>query len=136
MNKNKPTVTELVSAVRKFLISLSEKELEGREAYFARVSANILDVVEREIVQGHQLDVDEQKRLERLLDRRGSLSDLNAELCQKIKERKIDTGDEKLIDHLRLTVMGKLSIDNPNYATYKKFIDVHGKQYGKERKQK
>ena len=31
-----------------------------------------------------------------------------------------DESEEGLIEHLRLTVMGKLSIDNPNYESYKR----------------
>ena len=89
------------------------------------------DLLERELEHGPGLDAEEHERLRRLLERGGSLAELNSELCQRIRSGPIDIADEDLIRHLRQTTRGKLSIDNPEYSGYRRALEVAGRGGGK-----
>lgn len=122
MPTNRPTKKELVEAVREFLENQIQPSIEGQAAFHTRIAINVLKIVERELEYGPILDAEEHERLCRLLDQDGNLEDLNANLCQKLRDGSIDYTNDALIEHLRRTTMGKLSIDNPEYSAYKRAI--------------
>lgn len=128
MPTNRPTKKELIEAVRELLEDRIQPSLEGRGALHTRIAINVLKIVERELEVGPQLDAEEHERLRRLLDRDGSLEELNAELCQRIRSRSIDTQDDDLIRHLRQSALGKLSIDNPEYSSYRRALEEAGRK--------
>ena len=61
-------------------------------------------------------------RLEKLLNEKGNIKDLNKVLCKKITDKELDRDNNELKDHLVRTTMAKLSIDQPNYSGYLKGI--------------
>ncbi|UCF92142.1 MAG: hypothetical protein JSW39_28400 [Desulfobacterales bacterium] len=124
MNADRPTIEELVEAVREFLQDQITPVVEGRTAFHTRVAINVLAVVERELKHGPRLYGAEQERLRRLLHQEGRLSELNAELCRRIREGELDCQNEALIAHLRQTVVGRLAIDNPRYPAYRQALNV------------
>jgi hypothetical protein len=115
MAQDRPTIGELLEAVREFLSQRVAPELEGHTAFHTRVSINVLAMLERELALGPALDAAERERLETLLGRRGSLDELNAELAQCLRQGGLDERRDEVVAHLRETVRGKLSIANPRY---------------------
>jgi Domain of unknown function (DUF6285) len=118
MPSNRPTSAELLDAVQKFLKAEVLPGLSGSAKYHVQVALTALGIVGRETAGAAQLDAAERARLDNLLRTEGSQEALNRLLCARIRERRLTYRDAALIEHLRLTTMGKMSIDNPRYATY------------------
>jgi hypothetical protein len=94
-------------------------ELKGHTAFHARVAANALGIVARELESGAASGSDELQRLKALLNRDGPLKELNCELCAQIRSGKIDIASTALENHLERTTLDKVSIDQPNYSGLK-----------------
>lgn len=110
---------ELVKAVQSFIETKAMPELKGHTAFHARVAANALGIVARELELGPKAANAEKTQLAALLGRDGSLEDLNRDLCQRIREGKIAIESEALRRHLELTTLDKVGIDQPNYSGLK-----------------
>lgn len=118
MPANRPTSAELLDAIQVFLKDDVAPQLSGSDAYHLRVAQNALAILAREIEHGPALDTAEHARLTALLGHEGTNDELNRYLCTEIRDRRRSYNDKKLISHLFMTAMGKMSIDNPKYATY------------------
>jgi len=123
MPTNRPTQDELLEAVTEFLEDRVLPKLDKHTAFHARVAVNVLGILRREMEHGPRLDAEELERLKGLLDRVGTLEELNAELCEKIRAGDLDHRNQDLMEHLLRTTMGKVSIDQPNYSAYKRALD-------------
>jgi hypothetical protein len=64
----------------------------------------------------------EAQRLTELLGIDGSLLELNRALSDKIAKGEVDPKTPGLADHLWLTTLAKLAVDQPNYASYKREV--------------
>ena len=115
---DQPSAAELVTAVREFLEKHAMPALTGHTAFHARVAANALAIVARELEQGGASDAGEHERLRKLLNREGSLLDLNRELCARIRSGAIALDNGALGEHLRLTTLAKVAIDQPSYSGF------------------
>jgi len=113
---DQPSMRELVEAVRDFLEQKAMPELKGHTAFHARVAANALSIVVRELEQGPQSAKDERARLQKLLGREGTLEDLNRELCRRIRDGAFTLDTPGLAEHLTITTREKVAIDQPNYS--------------------
>ncbi len=118
--REQPSAPELLEAVAEFLTREVTPQLSGRLAFHARVAANVLAIVRRELANAPGADLAEAARLRALLGREGDGDRLNAELCRRIAAGEIATDDPALIDHLWATTMATLAVDQPNYATYRR----------------
>ena len=118
MPTNRPNNAELFAAVSGFLKDDVLPKLTGNEAYHLRVAMNALSILEREMSAAPALDAAETERLYALLGEAGTREGLNHALCAGIRAGKLTYRDPRLMDHLMKTTMGKMSIDNPKYATY------------------
>jgi hypothetical protein len=118
-----PTVDELLESTSTFLREVAVPQLSGHAAFHARVAANALELVRRELALGTQSATAEQARLESLLGARGALTELNRLLCQRIAAGSIDLDTPGLSDHLWATTLAKLAIDQPSYAPYRRVMD-------------
>ena len=116
---DQPSVLELVKAVQSFIETKAMPELKGHTAFHARVAANALGIVARELELGPKAGEREKAQLVRLLGHDGSLEDLNRELCERIRGGKIDIESDALRQHLELTTLYKVTIDQPNYSGLK-----------------
>lgn len=123
MPSNRPTRDELLEAVAEFLEKRVMPRLDEHTAFHTRVAVNVLNIVRREMEHGPGLDGEERDRLERLLGREGTLEELNAELCDRIRSGDLDHRHPELIEHLFLTTLGKVSIDQPNYSAYGRALE-------------
>jgi hypothetical protein len=123
MPSNRPTRDELLEAVVEFLEKRLMPKLDRHTAFHTRVAANVLNIVRRELEQGPGLDAEELDRLRDLLGEDGTLAELNAELCNRIHRGEMDHTNPELMEHLFLTTMGKVSVDQPIYSAYKRALE-------------
>jgi hypothetical protein len=120
--REQPTAAELIDAVGEFLSRDLGPTLTGRLAFHARVAANVLAIVRRELTLGPDADRRDAARLAALLGQDGEPSALNAELCRRIEAGEIALDDPALVEHLWATTLDTLAIDQPGYATYRRVI--------------
>lgn len=119
---DQPSAAELVRAVRDFLEQHAMPALEGHAAFHARVAANALGIVERQLLQGPEQESAEQERLRGLLGGEGTLAEQNRELCRRIRSGEFDLETPGLLEHLRLTTLAKLAVDQPRYSGYRRAL--------------
>lgn len=120
--REQPTAGELLEIVAEFLRGEAIPELNGRTAFHARVAANVLDIVRRELAQGPAALEAETARLRDLLGREGDGEGLNRALCGAIADGAVDPGAPELVRHLWATTVDTVAIDQPNYATYRRTL--------------
>jgi uncharacterized protein DUF6285 len=113
---DQPSIRELVDAVRSFLETRAMPELSGHTAFHARVAANALSIVVRQLDQSGKSDADELKRLQALTGRNGALDELNRELCRRIRNGEFTLETPGLAQHLEQSTRDKVTIDQPNYS--------------------
>jgi len=123
--QDRPNVVELLDAVRGFLEKDVVEALEGSAKFHARVAANVLAIVARELdLEPDQLAA-EWQRLDALLGatpapadvsglRRG-LRERSEVLCERIRRGDADAGPFRtaVMAHVRATVREKLAVANP-----------------------
>ena len=120
---DRPTVTELIEAVRKFLEDDVVPSAGGAQKYQARVAAHVLSIVERELASQDRHLRGERQRLAALLEDDAPFPETRAEQESGIRERteelvaRIRAGDadagpwrSALLTHLRETVDDKLEV--------------------------
>ena len=123
--QDRPTCKELLQAAREFLEGEVVPSLDGRRKFHARVAANVLAIVVRELELERGQIAREWRRLDALVGEaalptdpgaaREALAARTEQLCAKIRSGDADAGvfrDEVLV-HLRATVREKLAIANP-----------------------
>jgi hypothetical protein len=120
---DRPSAAQLVAAVRDFLERVAQPELRGHSAFHARVAANALAIVERELALGAEQDAAERERLSALLGGDGPLEAQNRALCREIRAGRIGLDTSGLLDHLRATTLAKLAVDQPSYSGYRRAIE-------------
>ena len=113
---DRPTAAELITAVREYLERDVMAATEGRVAFHARVAANVLAMVERELALGAAQDAEEHRRLVGLLGRQGSVRELTEELAREIRAGAWDARRAEVVAHVRETVRAKLAVAQPGYA--------------------
>ena len=115
-----PTVAELLEATSTFLREVAVPQLSGHASFHARVAANALDVVKRELELRPAAERDEHARLKSLLRAEGSLEELNALLSRRIAAGEVDLQTPGVAEHLWATTLAKVAIDQPTYASYRR----------------
>lgn len=124
--QDRPTAAELLEAVQVFLEADVVPALDGTRKFHARVAANVLAIVRRELtLEDPQLEA-ELRGLQGLLGFEGELPvDRLARqararreterLCERIRGGEADTGvwRDAVLKHVRATVVGKLTVANP-----------------------
>lgn len=129
--QDRPTVLELLDAVRTFLESDLVPVLEGRRQFHARVAANVLAIAKRELHAGAAQLRDEWQRLTTVLgygttagdppadpgELRAAVARFTDELAARVRAGEADSGPWRavVLVHLRATALEKLAIANPTY---------------------
>ena len=98
-------INEIVQFINDDLIS----NLTGHNRFYAFVARNSLQIIQREINLINGYEEKEIIRLEKLLNEKGDIKDLNKILCKRITDKELDRDDNELKDHLIRTTMAKLS---------------------------
>ncbi|MDC0247507.1 DUF6285 domain-containing protein [OCS116 cluster bacterium] len=115
---NESKINEIIEFINDDLIS----HLTDHNRFYAFVARNSLQIIKREINLINSYEEKEVIRLEKLLNEKGNIKDLNKVLCKRISDKELDRDNNELKDHLVITTMAKLSIDQPNYSGYLKGI--------------
>lgn len=95
MTRGIPSPGELVRAVREFLEEEVTPATEGRLSFHARVAANVLAQIERELESGLPDTTDD------------------AEICAAIRAGSVDLA--QVYEPIRETVVAKLRVSNPRH---------------------
>ena len=90
--------------------------MSGRDQFLARVGANALDIVLRELSQGAEARAFEMQALHGLFGQWGELQAQREKLCRAIRAGEIDLQREDLRLYLRQSVYAQVMIDQPGYA--------------------
>ena len=114
-----PSVQELLVSVRDFLRGDVMAATEGRVNFLSRVGSNSLDIVLRELDMGASARAAEHARLQKLLERSGSLEELRWVLVNQLRSGALELGTPELQTHLRETVVSQVAIDQPKYSGLK-----------------
>jgi len=120
--QDRPDPQALLGAVREFLMNDALPKLEGRARLHARVAANAVALVQRQLELAPASDAAERARLRTLLGRDGDLRELNVELARRIREGELASGDAALLEHLWAVALEKLAVDNPGYSGYRRAL--------------
>ena len=121
--QDQPSAAALVAAIAEFIRGQALPQLDAHAAYHARVAANALDIVRRELELAPAATEAEQVRLAALLGRDGTLDALNRSLCAAIGSGAMSAETPGLARHLWATTLDKLAIDQPNYASYRRTLE-------------
>jgi hypothetical protein len=117
--QDQPSPSEIIGAVAAFLKNVVAAETTGATSFQARVAANALEMMKRELDTTPVEDAAELARLKALLGRDGGLFELNAELSRRIEAGEIDLATPGLKEHLWATTLAKLAVDQPTYGGYR-----------------
>ena len=104
----------LVTAVADFLKSI-EPELTGRSAFHAKVAANALGIVARELEQAPREA--ERAALAGFVGHDAGLDALRAEICGRLRAGQLTPETPGLLEALTEAVVAKARVDNPRYST-------------------
>ena len=130
--QDRPSRLELLDAVRGFLEADVIPALEGRKQFHARVAANVLAIVGRELALAEDQLAAEWQRLDALLGplpmpanaevAAGELGRRTVDLCERIRAGEADTGAYRraVLDHVGATVREKLAVANPKLLAAQK----------------
>ncbi len=121
--QNTPTPDELLELVARYLTDVAMPLLPPAAAFHARVAANVLHVVRRQVELAPRQDAAELERLAAL----GVIADVahpdlpaaNEALAKAIAEGRIEPTDPALLAHLWQSTFERLAVDQPGYASYR-----------------
>ncbi len=107
----------LIEAVAGFIAEI-EGQLSGRQAFHAKVAANALAIVARELAQ--QPRAAETAALAGFLGHDAPLDKLRAELCGRLRMGTLTPETPGLVEALTEAVLAKVAVDSPRYSTFKR----------------
>lgn len=115
--QNSPHAPDLLDIAAEVLRREIVPALEGTACYHARIAANLVAMVARELRLAPAANRCEAGRLRALLDTmEGDVATLNRTLTQRLRDGAMTIDDPSVARHLIMTVMAKLAIDNPDFA--------------------
>jgi hypothetical protein len=122
--QDEPTPQDILARVAHFLRSEVMPALSPPHVAFqARVAANAVDLVIRQLDLGAAGHIAEHARLVELLGRDDTLTALNTVLADRIADGSLDPADPAVVAHLTATTCEKLAVDQPRYSGYRAALD-------------
>jgi hypothetical protein len=130
--QDRPTAEELLGAVQRFLDEEIVPNTEGQRRFLARVAANVVQMVGRELNREDVHFRKEWEGLDHLLGyedppydraaRREAIGRRTTALCERVRAGDADAGTwrEKVFTHIRQTVLDKLAVSDPRLAPGRK----------------
>ena len=109
-----PRAEELTAAVARWIDQI-RPGLDPRNAFLARVAANALGTVARELVAGQAAQLAAAERLAGVLGHEGTHAELTTELCERLRAGELGVQTAGLLAALKANVLDQLAIDQPNY---------------------
>jgi hypothetical protein len=113
-----PNATALIAAVRHFLEAEAAPSLSGRQAFHAKVAANVLAIVEREM---HAfITRTEHEAYAPLFGQDAPAQELRRMLGDRLRDGAFDETTPGLLEALERVTLAQLAVDNPKYSTYQR----------------
>ena len=104
----------LVTAAADFLRSI-EGDLTGQKAFHAKVAANALAIVARELAE--RPDLVEAAALGEFLGHNAPVAALRNEICGRLRMGQLTPETPVLLEPLTAATLAKVAVDNPRYST-------------------
>jgi hypothetical protein len=117
--QDEPRAEEILTRVANFLKGPATRESGPHIAFQLRVSANAVEICQRELTLAPKADAEELARLRALVGTDGDLMALNRELARRIRAGQMTLETPGLADHLWATTLAKLAVDQPTYSGYR-----------------
>ena len=114
-----PDPAEILAIASDFIRNALLPALPPDLSFNARVLANALDLVARQITEDESVARANRAQLTALLGQTGAEDDPAAGLARRIEAGDIALQDPALIDYLWTTTLAKLAVDQPTYASYR-----------------
>jgi hypothetical protein len=109
-----PRTEELAESVRLWIDEI-RPTLDPRNAFLARVAANAMATIYRELTQGPAAEAAAVDGMARVLGHDGDFADLNAELCERIRTGELTIETPGLLAVLQVIARDQIAIDQPSY---------------------
>jgi hypothetical protein len=109
-----PRTEELVESVALWIEQI-RPTLDPRNAFLARVAANALATVRREITDGPAAEAEAVARMAAVLGHAGGHAELNSELCARIRSGELTVETPGLLTALTVMAKRQIAIDQPSY---------------------
>ncbi|WP_397420887.1 DUF6285 domain-containing protein [Phenylobacterium sp.] len=109
-----PKTEELARSVALWIEQI-RPTLDPRNAFLARVAANAMATIGREITQGPAAEAEAVRLMGEVLGRTGDHADLNTELCAQIRSGKLTVETPGLLAALTVMARNQIAIDQPGY---------------------
>jgi hypothetical protein len=121
--QDEPSPREILCAIAAFLRNTVIPNSDPHTAFQARVAANAVDLVRRQLELGTSGEAAELKRLQALLGNAGTLAELNSMLADALASGAKGLSTPGVSAHLRATALEKLQVDQPNYSGYRAALE-------------
>jgi hypothetical protein len=121
--QDQPSPREILGAVAAFLRNALMLNSDPHTAFQARVAANALDLVRRQLELGAAGEAAELERLQALLGHTGTLAELNTALAEALASGAMGLSTPGVSEHLRATTLEKLQVDQPNYSGFRAALE-------------
>jgi hypothetical protein len=115
MPASKPDAAALLDAAIDYLERELSPTLTGYHRFQCRVTLNVLAQVRRELALAPAQSEAERARLVALLGHAGERDELSRELAARIRRGEVALDDPALLEHLRLSLVEALRINNPKW---------------------
>ena len=112
------TISELLGAVKGFLMESALPALAGRDQFNARVAANVLGIIDREQQVGPELAALDAAAAQQWLPGYSGSGTALQQLSRALAAREIDA-DTDFFEYLRQRQLLVATINNPRYASRK-----------------
>ena len=109
-----PRTEELAESVRLWIDEI-RPALDPRNAFLARVAANAMATIGREITQGPAAEAESVRLMGEVLGRTGDHAELNTELCARIRTGELTVETPGLLAALTVMARNQIAIDQPGY---------------------
>ena len=109
-----PRTEELARSVAMWIDEI-RPSLDPRNAFLARVAANALATVGRELTDGPAAEAQAIAGMSRVLGHDGGFVDLNSELCARIRAGEFTVETPGLLTILTAIAQNQIAIDQPSY---------------------
>ena len=112
------TISELMGAVKGFLMDSALPALSGRDQFNARVAANVLGIIDREQQVGPELAALDAAAAQQWLPGDSGSGTALQQLSRALAAREIDA-DTNFFEYLKQRQLLVAAINNPRYASRK-----------------
>jgi len=109
-----PRTEELAESVRLWIDEI-RPTLDPRNAFLARVAANAMATIARELTQGPTAEAAAIAGMAEVLGQGGTYAELNSELCGRIRSGELTVETPGLLAALTTMARDQIGIDQPSY---------------------